>query len=421
MIRAMVVAVGDELLSGRSIERNIEHIAVALRELGARLESARIIGDQIDQIASAAREQFDVLIFTGGLGPTEDDLTRVGIARGLGLKLVESARARGYIFDRLKRSEKIGSMRPVDPMIFNMALAPEGSVVFRPKVGAAPSIYIDQADRAIFLIPGPPAEARSAMALHVIPTIRARFKKRARPIKTVRFRTALISESALAGALSAAGIKSDSIATLAYLPHPGRVDIELKPGARSRSDGSSSRFKARVRALRKIIGAHIYAMGDAPIEEMIRRLFVRARIKLASAESITGGLFASRIISRPGASRYFSESIVAYSDEAKQARLGVTRATLKRYGAVSERVAIEMAVGARGRSGADIAVSSTGIAGPTGASAQKKIGLVYIGLADENGAKAIRCHFSARERAGNQIAAVETMLGELFFHIKGRG
>jgi len=400
---ALIITVGNEVASGHTVNTNAAWMAHALEGLGLTPERVVTLRDDERAIAAelrAAVRRYGVILVTGGLGPTSDDVTKPALCRAFGAPLRRDPailrgvraffRARGYV------------MAPVNE---GQADVPVGFAAIPNPDGTAPMLVKEGGAFILFAMPGVPGEMRAFMERHVLPMLKKRLPRRA--LHRIILRTAGIGESRLFTMIEEAG-GIDPDVEVAYLPHYGQVDIRLTAAADTQNTARAAVERA-ARKLRKLTAPYLFAGGDTPLEAAVGELLVAQRLTLASAESCTGGLFAARITSVPGASRYFLEGVIAYSNESKVKRLGVKPETLQAHGAVSARVAAQMALGVRRATGADIGVAATGVAGPTGGTRTKPVGLVYLGLS-HHGVTDTRRLTLGIERQKNQERAAAEML-----------
>jgi nicotinamide-nucleotide amidase len=373
--RAVVVVTGSELVRGARRDLNGPFLAHELLELG--LEPARIVvvGDLPEELEPALAEGVaaDVCVCSGGLGPTHDDRTIELLARVLGRPLrVDPALEREI--EEISRgvAERLG--RPYHDFaagVTKQASLPEGGDSLG-LAGTAPGVLVEHRDRVAIALPGPPNELRRLWANAVRHPALSRVAARAaqREHRVLRFFGP--SESAVARALADAGGEGDGVeATVCARDLEIHVDLYVPAVAAERAERLEE-------ALRSEFGHQLFAEDDRPVEELVLDLCRVRGLTLATAESCTGGLVATRLTSVPGASAAFVGAIVAYADEVKEKELGVPTDVLARHGAVSAETASAMADGARARLGADVAVSVTGIAGPDGGSSSKPVGLVFV-------------------------------------------
>ncbi|MGA2278774.1 MAG: competence/damage-inducible protein A [Verrucomicrobiota bacterium] len=398
---------GSELMLGRVLNTHQQWLCRRLADLGHVVTRQVAVSDTARDIQSAVREALgraDLIITTGGLGPTSDDLTRDLIAQLFGKKL----RLDEAVLKHIKRRFAARNL-PMPKSNKVQALVPEGALVLANPNGTAPGLAMkvgsgvrglasgkpqtserlspdpkaqNQDAKWLVMLPGPPRELRPMFDNFVAPLLRREFPPAA-PLVCRTLRTSGIAESrvqekiaAPLGALAAAGLE------IGYCARPGQVDVRLL----ARGGNGKKIVRAAEAVVQKILGAQIYGFDDEEMETVVVRLLTERKKTLALAESCTGGCLAHRVTNVPGASAVFPGGFVTYSNAAKQKLLGVRAETLAAHGAVSEAVAREMAEGARSQLGADFALAVTGIAGPGGGTKEKPVGTVFIGLAGEFGA-----------------------------------
>ncbi len=389
-MNALVVSIGNELLNGKTTNSNATFIGQQLADLGVALKQIVTIRDEAARIEDAltlAMRDYDTVIVTGGLGPTHDDITRKTVAAFLDTELVlnEGALAR---IEALFRERG----REMPPINRQQAMVPASAGLLDNPLGTAPGLHFDEKDTQIFLLPGVPREMKEMMVRSVIPLLRQRLNHS--PPQIHLYRTTGIVESKLYEICQSHFEKFPAY-EIAFLPKFTGVDIRV---AERDSDESYAEFQE---GLLEIAGKYIYTQSDEEIEAVVGRLLTEKGMTLTAAESCTGGLISHRMTNIPGSSAYYLGGINAYSNEVKMNMLGVSADALKAHGAVSEAVAGEMAAGVRERLGSDIAVSTTGIAGPGGATETKPVGLVYVGFATADSVSARRFTFG-RDRLLNK-------------------
>jgi nicotinamide-nucleotide amidase len=379
-----LINTGTELLLGRVLNSHQQWLGQRLADLGYPVNRQVAVADSACDIERAVREALeraDLVITTGGLGPTSDDLTRGVIARMLGRKLREDEAVLAQIksfFTQLKRRMPASTRAE--------ALVPEGALVLPNANGTAPGLALDlqpnpyRSDGQIswlVLLPGPPRELRPMFAESVVPLLRRAFPPKesfvCRTLRSIGIGESVAQEK-ISGPLESlveAGLE------LAYCARPGQVDVRLAArGANAEKLVDEGQALVRAR-----LGDDIFGQDDDELAAIVVHLLTERRQTLAVAESCTGGCLAHQLTNVPGASAVFLSGFITYSNEAKQKFLGVKTATLEQHGAVSEAVACEMAEGARRANSADYALAVTGIAGPSGGTPQKPVGTVFIALA----------------------------------------
>jgi nicotinamide-nucleotide amidase len=388
LARAAIVAVGSELLETTKIDTNSLFITEQLNAVGLDVVSKHVAGDDRAVLAHVLRSALagvDLLVVCGGLGPTDDDVTREAVAEVLARPLAEDA----ALVDHLRR--RYASRGLSVPMPLNnlrQAMVPAGAVVLDNPNGSAPGLWIDHGAQAVVLLPGPPRELKPMMR----ELAETQLRPRASGVAIVR-RMLRISgrfESHVDQALHplyeewAAASPPIAATILATL---GQIELHLSVRHASREHAAAVLERATARAL-GVLGEDVFSTDGRRLEEVVGDALASRGLWLAAAESCTGGLVTSRLTDVAGSSRYVGASIVAYANEAKTSLLGVPATLLAAHGAVSEPVARAMAEGVRSRAGADLGLGITGIAGPTGGTPEKPVGTVAIALASKEGTNA---------------------------------
>ena len=380
-MKAEVLTIGDELLRGEIVDSNKAFLSDRLLSLDIETHyhaSVRDVpADMIDAFRRAA-ERSDIVLVSGGLGPTRDDLTAESLAQAFGreMRLDESALAGIRAF-----FAAVG--REMTENNTSQAYFPDGAEVLANPIGTAPGFMLDVKDAVFFCMPGVPREMMRMMDEQVLPRVAARLSgSGARVVRARLLRTFGMGESTLDAELADIAASGDVV--LGF--RTSFPDNYLRPVARAATAAQADALLDRVcDAIRARLGALVYGEGEETLEQVVGRLLRERGARVAVAESCTGGLVAEKLTDVPGSSDYFVGGVVAYADAAKRALLGVPEALLAAHGAVSEPVARAMAEGARARFGADLAVATTGISGPGGGSEAKPVGLVHIALADAQG------------------------------------
>ena len=374
-----IMTIGDELLYGQVVDTNSAFMGQELGRIGLRVRQITSVSDRADEILAAldsARTRARIVLMTGGLGPTKDDLTKHVLARYFGQELVLHQPTLDHVTKLFERFN-----RPMLDVNRQQAVVPAGCEVLFNAVGTAPGMWFEDRGTVFVSLPGVPFEMKRLMSDHVLPRLQSRFALA--PIEHVVVMTAGLGESFLAEQIADWEAALPPNFRLAYLPSLGSVRLRLTATADGLPD-LRGRMLALLPALRERIGPYIFAEDETPLEAAIGRLLTDQGLTLATAESCTGGLVAQRLTTVPGASAWFQGSVVAYSNDLKVDLLGVSPATLVAHGAVSEATVREMAQGARRRLGTDIAVATSGIAGPGGGSEAKPVGTMCIAYADAN-------------------------------------
>jgi nicotinamide-nucleotide amidase len=404
--RALFVVTGSELVRGERADLNGPFLARETLALGLEPARITIVGDGEDELEAALREGLDadLLITTGGLGPTHDDRTVELLARVTGRELQVDPDLHDRI-EGISRTVAERLRRPYadfEPGVRKQASLPAGAVSVG-IAGTAPGLVLQHDGAAIVVLPGPPGELKrlwtSALATDAV----RRVLERARPPgrRVLRFFGA--SESAIARALEAAGGERPGVeATICARDFEIHVDLVVEPGAESEADELERR-------LAEPLDRWLFARNERPIEELVLALCRARGLSLATAESCTGGLVAERLTRVPGASDVFVGSIVAYADDVKVSALGVPRKMIEQHGAVSAEVSAAMARGVRERLGADVGVGVTGIAGPGGGTPEKPVGLVYVSVSAPGAERTIDFSYPSDRAAIRSRAAVAAL------------
>jgi len=376
--RAAILSTGDELVTGRTVDTNANFIAEKLVAAGLDVVTVIVVGDYPDRIEWAwnqAMEHADLVVSTGGLGPTADDRSTETVAAATGRPLVFDE----AIADRIRQMfAAMGRTMPENNL--KQAHFPAGAIVIPNSRGTAPGFRLEierhGATRHLVVLPGVPREMKPMLDEHVLPWLASMHGADEIYLSRV-FQTFGLSESALDEMVAACIEESEArIAFRAAFPQ-----ISVRLTVHDSAERAPARLQALADRLHAALGVYIYGEGDTNMETEVGRMLVAAGKTVALAESCTGGMISSRMTDVPGSSAYFVGGVVAYSNAIKEAQLGVAAATLATHGAVSEQTAAEMATGVRRLSGADIGVAVTGIAGPEGGSAEKPVGTVCIGMA----------------------------------------
>lgn len=378
-MRAAIVAVGSELLSTDRLDTNSLRITERLERRGVALVAKSVIGDDPTELERELRRRLaecELVVVTGGLGPTADDVTRVAAAAALGRRLEEDPEVWRAIQERFA---SFG--RTPTPNNRRQAEVIEGATVLRNRRGTAPSLRVEAGTATLFLFPGVPHELEYLLARELEPWLAERAGERA--IEIVTLKTALRPESEVDRALIAA-YEEFGRETITVLASPGEVKIRLTAGGEPAARREKlAAMRARVGAL---LGDSVYAEGaDATLEATVGALLAERGLRLATAESCTGGMLGERLTRVPGSSAWYAGGVVAYANEVKSALLEVPAEQIAACGAVSEEVARAMAVGARRRLGADLAIAVTGVAGPGGGTPEKPVGTVHLAIAGPDG------------------------------------
>jgi nicotinamide-nucleotide amidase len=373
-MNAEIIAVGTEILLGDIVNTNAQYISRELANLGINVYKQEVVGDNEERVLESFKNAFensDIIITTGGLGPTPDDLTKEMAAKYFNKELVlhkESYENLKKFFDKGGR-ELVGSNE-------KQVYFPKDAIVLKNDYGTAPGAIIEGDNgKKIVVLPGPPREMKPMFDNYVVPYLK-QFTDSVLVSKVLR--TFGIGESRMAEIVNDL-IVNQTNPTVA--PYAKDIEAILRITAKAKNEKEAEELiKPVEKEIRRRLEEYIYGEGETSLENVVGELLVKKGIKIATAESCTGGMVAEKLINYAGISESFLEGAVTYSNEAKMKRLGVKKETLDKYGAVSKETAREMAEGIAKAAGADLGVSTTGIAGPGGGTAEKPVGLVYIGV-----------------------------------------
>lgn len=373
-----LISVGTEILLGNIVNTNATYLAEKCALLGCSLYHQTVVGDNEERMEEAIRqaiERADIVILTGGLGPTKDDLTKEVTAKVFGRKLYMDEHSKARIQDYF---EKIKSKK-VTENNWKQALVPEGAIVIDNLNGTAPGLILEDKERgkAAILIPGPPNEMKPMFEHDIAPYLN---KKQPEGIYSHMVKVCGIGESR-AETMVADLMDAQTNPTLA--PYAKTGEVHFRVTARACSEEAAEKLmEPMIEEMKKRFGDAVYTTEEnVTLEESVIRLLEEKKMTVTTAESCTGGKLSGRLLNVAGASSVYNEGYITYANASKEKILGVKHETLETYGAVSEQTAAEMALGAAKAAGADAALSVTGIAGPGGGTAEKPVGLVYIGCA----------------------------------------
>lgn len=414
--RAEVISVGTELLLGQITDTNATYICQRLAECGIPVYFRQTVGDNFERVQQAFRlawSRAELVVFTGGLGPTEDDLTKEAVAAVLGAELVEDPGALAHLeqfFARRGRTMTANQRR--------QALIPRGALAIPNRWGTAPGVFWEADGRVVVMVPGVPREMRGMMDEFVIPELRRRGWVGEEVIRSRVLRTVGIGEGQLEELVR--DLIHTTNPTVAPLAHVGEVHLRIT--ARGPSEEVSRLLDEAEARLRERLGDAVYGVDDETLDEVVARLLRDSGLRVAVAESCTGGLVGERLTSVPGSSAYFLGGVVAYGNEAKVKLLGVPQRLLEEFGAVSAEVAEAMARGVRETFRADLGVGVTGVAGPGGGTETKPVGRVYLAVADPQSSRTVRADFGEEPgREGVRRLASQAALNLLRRYLLERG
>ena len=376
-MKAEIISIGSEILRGQIIDTNANFIAKKLVELGIDLEHISVVSDNPESLLSTlelALQRADLIITTGGLGPTEDDITYQTIARALNLKLIKYPEAE----ENLKRIlEKIN--KAISPSNLKQVYLPEGAKIIINQYGTAPAMILEKNDKIICSFPGVPHEMKNLIEENLIPYLKEKFPpsviKKSKTLKITGLGESSVNE------LIRDYINKQSNFSFGIYANPEDIQVQITTQALTEKE-TDKLLQSSVNQLSKILDNYIYGSDDDTLEEVVGKLLKTKKLTVAVAESCTGGMLGEMITRIPGSSEYFQGGVISYSAQIKEELLKVPPEVIKKYGEVSKEVAQLMAEGVRRYCHSDIGISITGIAGPGGATEKKKVGLVYMALAD---------------------------------------
>lgn len=408
-MRAIIITIGDEILLGQIVDTNSRFIADRLTKVGIEVTRMLSVSDEeydIEERMMMSLFDCDIVVMTGGLGPTKDDVTKRMLSRLFRMELVEDPE----VLANVERLIANGGMR-MNPGNRSQALVPKGCRVLMNRKGTAPGMWFERRGKVIVVLPGVPFEMEDLMDREVVPALQERFPGLLLDYRVVKVYD--IPESELSLRLEGFEGRLPEGLSLAYLPSPGMVRLRLT--ARGVKPEVLDEWLAVLRG--ELEGLRVLEGDEASLENEVVTLLTERGLTLATAESCTGGNVAARVVSVAGASACFRGSVVAYANDVKEMVLGVSGEDLERHGAVSEPVVRQMAEGARRLLGADYGVATSGVAGPTGGTPEKPVGTVWIAVASPEGTVAERFVFSfTRER--NIDKATMKALGMLLERVK---
>lgn len=372
-IKVEIITIGDEILIGQIVDTNSAWMATELTKEGFSVFQITSVSDNAEHIIEAidnALKRVDIVLLTGGLGPTKDDITKQTLCRYFNTELVFNQEVLDSINEMFLRSNFV-----LNELTYNQAYVPKDATIIQNRVGTAPVTWFDVKDKILVSMPGVPSEMEWVMSNEIVVRLKERYKTPSLLHKTVIVYG--YGESALAIKINDWENNLPSCIKLAYLPSAGLVKLRLTGNSPDKNE-LERLIDAEIIKLQTILGSSIIADKDVSFELVIGELLKKNRLQLVTAESCTGGNIAHLITSVAGSSAYFKGSVVAYSNEVKQDILGVSAESIDKYGAVSQSVVEQMAQGALKRLNADIAVATSGIAGPDGGTEEKPVGTVWI-------------------------------------------
>ncbi|MEO9964508.1 MAG: competence/damage-inducible protein A [Reichenbachiella sp.] len=374
-IFAEVITIGDEILYGQILDTNTKWISRELDDMGIKVRRKTAIGDKKQEILDALDESLnrsDIVLITGGLGPTKDDITKKTLAEYFDMELELDPSALEDVEDIFSRFGK-----EVTEINRQQAFLPLGSKKIKNERGTAPGMWFEKGKKVVVSMPGVPFEMEAMMAKTILPKLKKHFTLPIIIHKIIK--TIGIGESWLADEISTWEDQLPEHIGLAYLPGKGQVRLRLT-GVGSEREALEQEMDHEIDQVLPLIKKYVFGFGDIQIEDAVGEILKSKELTIATAESCTGGFLAHRLTAVPGSSEYYWGSIVSYHNDIKKAALGVDEKTLETYGAVSEETATEMAIGIRKKFKTDIGISTTGIAGPDGGTEEKPVGTVWLAI-----------------------------------------
>lgn len=402
-----IIAIGDELLIGQVVDTNSGWIAQEITPYGWRVKSVRVVADNANEIKKAVSDAFNetnIVLTTGGLGPTKDDITKQTLCDFFGGELIYDKEVEKNVLEVVaKRSLKI------NPLTAAQAYVPSSCRVIQNKVGTAPIMWFEKNGKVLVSMPGVPFEMQEMMHTEVFPQLKKKFQKD----ETVELKTFIVigySESLLAAALEEFENNLPKEIHLAYLPKPGLVRLRLT-GVSKNGDDLTAKMEQAEQSLKQTLGESIICDKDMTVAEILGSLLTKKQFTVSTAESCTGGNIAHEITAVAGCSSYFKGTVVAYANEVKQNVLGVSQETLEKEGAVSEPTVRQMVEGVAQKLHTNCAIATSGIAGPGGGTDEKPVGTVWIAATANGKTVSELYHFAGnRSRVINHATTMAQLM-----------
>ena len=380
-----IITIGDEILIGQIIDTNSAWIGQLLNKYGFRISKIITVGDgeqEIKEAIQSAMDQSDLVLLTGGLGPTKDDITKKVIANYFDVAMEFSEET----WERItKFFKQLG--RPTTPAHREQCYMPANVKLLYNKMGTAPGMWFDKENKVLISMPGVPYEMKYLMEHQVLPRILEKFTST--PIAHRTIRTAGMGESAIAQRVEKIEASLPDFIKLAFLPNLGHVRLRLT-GIHESESKLHQILDKKVKEIEAEISDIVYATEDISLEEVVNKKFIENGLSIGTAESCTGGFIAHRLTSISGSSAYFKGSVIAYSNEVKVNQLNVSEKTLEQHGAVSEETVTEMVKGCLNLLKTDYAIATSGIAGPTGGTPNKPVGTIWIAIGNKEEIKTLK-------------------------------
>ncbi|KGP76928.1 damage-inducible protein CinA [Desulfosporosinus sp. Tol-M] len=411
-MKAEIVSTGTELLLGETLNTSAHFLTGKLSALGIEVDYHTTIGDnpeRLEQVLRQAIGRTDLLVTTGGLGPTVDDLTKELVAKVLDLKMELDPSSLEHIkqfFGRRKAPMPLNNEK--------QAYFPKGSKILPNHIGTAPGAIIEKNGKTVIILPGPPFEMTPMFDNYVWPVLQQKIEPDVERMNERVLKVFGMGESAIEEVLAdLMGLPNLSMALLAK-----RAEMHIRLVVRSSkiSEEAEEVLNRTEEEIRRRLGNKVFGRDQETMIGIVGQLLKNEQLTIATAESCTGGLLGAALTQEPGSSEFYLGGVVSYANSLKQGLLGVSAESLNKYGAVSEEVAKEMAAGIRSKAGSDLAISTTGIAGPDGGSAQKPVGLVYVGLAAPEGIQAEKIQLYGERESVRQLT-VQAALNRVRVHM----
>lgn len=398
-MKAEIIAVGTEILLGNIVNTNAQYISQRLADLGIEVYHQSVIGDNAERLKGELKNALtkaDLVITTGGLGPTDDDLTKETIFNYFNEKPVLNEESLENIKKYFKRLNKDMPMNNVKQAYF-----PEKAIIMPNNNGTAPGCILEEENKIIAVFPGPPKEMIPMFEESFVPYIK---KFQTGILYSKVYRIAGIGESRAVEIVKDI-IDNQSNPTIA--PYAKEGEVTFRVTAKAKNIEEAKKIITPIdNELKERFGINLYGFDGTSLEAEIAKILINNNITISTAESCTGGLLAGRLINYPGISSVYLEGVITYSNEAKMKRIGVKRETLDKYGAVSSQTAEEMARGIAVTAGTDVGISTTGIAGPSGGTLEKPVGLVYIGVYIKGKTKTLKLNLSGSRQKIRNLAVI---------------
>lgn len=399
-----VISVGTEILLGNIVNTNAQYLAEKCALLGLSMYNQAVVGDNRERLSDAIRtalRRSDIVILTGGLGPTEDDMTKEVCAEVMGMPLEEDAHTR----ERIEEYFRNNIYKEIPESNWKQAIVPAGAIVLDNHNGTAPGLILERSGKTAILLPGPPGELYPLFMEQVYPYLQ---KRQPEVIRSQMIKICGMGESQVEDKILDL-IDSQTNPTIATYAKTAEVHLRVTAKAKD-EETAKELIKPVVKELKKRFGTAIYSdCEEETLEEAVVSLLEKYELTVTTAESCTGGLLAGRLINVPGVSEVFKEGFITYSNKAKRKQLDVSKGTLKKYGAVSKETVKEMAKGGAFATDADLCVAISGLAGPDGGSEEKPVGLVYMGCYVKDRVVVEEYHFKGNRNKIREQAVVKAL------------